>query len=79
MTYSTVEVAKLTGATYRQLDYWCRTGRIAGQPPGRATGSGQRRKWSEADVERARLLLRASVFANSTLDSAAAMLEHEAV
>lgn len=79
MTYTTVEVARLTGATYRQLDYWARSGRIPGQSPGPSTGSGHRRLWSEADVERVRLVLRASVLINNNLDGAVAMLDREAV
>lgn len=76
-TYSTTEVAKMIGASYRQLDYWCRTGRIPGQPPGRATGSGNRRRWSEDDLARARVLMRASRYLN--LDAAAALFGTEAV
>lgn len=62
--YSTVEVMNLTGASYRQCDYWCRAGLIPGQPRGSATGSGGRRRWTVADVERARLLLMVSRIRN---------------
>jgi DNA-binding transcriptional MerR regulator len=73
-TYSTVEVCRLTGATYRQLDYWCRTGRISGQPVGRGTGSGHRRRWTQAQVAEATLLYVASRYVNATLDEAVEIL-----
>lgn len=47
--FSTPEVCRLTGATYRQVDYWCRVGLIR---PGLcdARGSGTRRRFTEDDV-----------------------------
>ena len=74
-TYSTVEVCRITGATYRQLDWWCRTGRIPGQPSGAATGSGRRRRWTDDQITRASLLLRASALVNTRLDRAVELLE----
>ena len=73
-TYSTVEVCRMTGATYRQLDYWCRTGRIHGQPVGRGTGSGNRRRWTPEQVAEARLIFVASRYVNATLDEAVEIL-----
>lgn len=52
--FSTSEVADLTGASYRQLDYWSRNGVLV--PEFEATGSGSRRSYSAADVERARVV-----------------------
>ncbi len=56
--YTTVEVARLTGVTYRQLDYWDRIGFV--RPSVRpATGPGNGgRRYSEADVETLRLTKR---------------------
>jgi len=73
-THTTIEVCRMTGTSYRQLDYWCRTGRIPGQPVGRGTGSGHRRAWTDAQIERAALLAEASKFTQS-LDDAVAQLE----
>ena len=49
------EVLKMTGATYRQLDYWAREGILP--PSVRATGSGSRRGWSVEDARRIRALV----------------------
>jgi len=47
--YSGPQVCGLVGITYRQLDYWARTGLL--QPSvASATGSGSRRVYSYADV-----------------------------
>lgn len=53
-TLSSNEVSRLVGVTYRQLDYWCRTGLV--RPHVVAHGSGSRRRWSKDDVERVRRL-----------------------
>ena len=71
--YSTVEVAELTGATYRQLDHWCRRGFIPGQPT-MGIGSGHRRLWTDKQVEEVELLMRASRLINATLDEAVDLL-----
>lgn len=49
-----------TGATYRQIDYWCRMGYLA---PDRERvdvlpGSGNRRVWTPRDVTVCRLMVR---------------------
>lgn len=56
--YSTLDVCELTGASYRQLDYWIRTGAVT---PSIATarGSGSRRLFSEADVAGVRAIVEA--------------------
>jgi len=41
------EVCARTGVTYRQLDYWCRTGYM---PDHEGYGSGSVRQWTEEDV-----------------------------
>lgn len=46
-TYSTSQVMEITGATRRQLSYWCEQGRIPGQS---RTGSGNPRRWTDAQV-----------------------------
>jgi DNA-binding transcriptional MerR regulator len=43
---SSSEVCDLAGISYRQLDYWTRTGHAPGESR-RRTGSGNRRRWSE--------------------------------
>jgi DNA-binding transcriptional MerR regulator len=42
-----------TGITYRQLDYWVRTGLLNGQ---RDLGSGNARDWTAAQVSKARVM-----------------------
>ena len=75
-TFSTNDVVKIIGCSYRQLDYWCRTGLIPGQPVGNI-GSGRRRRWTEEDIRRARLIYLASQLSNQPLDKTVAMLERE--
>lgn len=49
------ELIDRSGASYRQIDYWCRHGIIApvGNP---APGSGSRKEWDEGLVERCAFL-----------------------
>jgi DNA-binding transcriptional MerR regulator len=48
-TYASPEAARLTGASYRQLDYWDRIGLL--QPSAQqSAGSGSQRRYSTADV-----------------------------
>lgn len=47
-TYSSVEVCKAAGVTYRQLDYWDRTGVVS--PSVSANGSGTQRRYTAADA-----------------------------
>src|SRR6187399_698697 len=74
-TYSTHDVARMTGATYRQVDYWARQGMIPGQAPGAACGSGHPRTWAADQVRRVRLLLVASRLANTPMMEIVEMLE----
>lgn len=49
MEFSTSTVAKIVGATVRQVDHWARKGVL--KPSGRdAAGKGSRRRWRLADV-----------------------------
>jgi DNA-binding transcriptional MerR regulator len=47
--YSGPRVCRLTGVTYRQLDYWARTGLVTPSITP-ATGSGSKRSYSYGDV-----------------------------
>ena len=76
-TYSTMDVVHMTGATYRQIDWWCCQGLIPGQPRG-GTGSGNRRRWTDEQVEEVILLLRASKLINSPLDKVVELLRETA-
>jgi hypothetical protein len=50
--YTTVQVCQLTGLTYRQLDYWDRTGFIhPSVDPGTGSG-GSVRRYSQDDLDR---------------------------
>ncbi len=44
------EMCTLTGCTFRQLDLWCRTGRITPSLQG-GEGTGTVRLWTDEDVE----------------------------
>lgn len=55
--YSTREVLRLAGLTYRQLDYLCRTGRVPGQESG--PGSGGQRRFTQAALEEVMRIQRA--------------------
>jgi DNA-binding transcriptional MerR regulator len=49
-TYSTAEAVELVGCTYRQLDYWVRTGAVV---PGFAVkGTGRPRRWTVDEIRR---------------------------
>lgn len=51
--YSTAEVCRLAGVTYRVLDYWCRCGTV--RPERAARGSGSARRWTDQQVALVRL------------------------
>lgn len=57
-SYSTMDVCRLTGATYRQVSYWASRGLVAGQARGPGTGS--RREWTDAQLDTVRRLVAAS-------------------
>lgn len=52
--YAAEEVMNLTGLSYRQLDYWSRTGYLTPSLM-EANGSGTRRRYSENDLRTAQL------------------------
>ncbi|MGA7989869.1 MAG: MerR family transcriptional regulator [Thermoanaerobaculia bacterium] len=56
-SFSTAEVARLTGLTARQLDWWDRRGFLSPSIAG-AAGYGSKRRYSFADVVRLRLAAR---------------------
>jgi hypothetical protein len=51
--YSTHDVARLSGLSFRRLDYWVRRKAIAPSLAD-AEGSGSRRRWSDDDLARLR-------------------------
>lgn len=53
-TFSTNAAAALAGVSYRQIDYWCRTGAIPTQS--RGPGSGNHRRWTADEIWIARVL-----------------------
>jgi len=68
-TYSTAEVLRELGVSFRKLDYWARRGYIPGQFEG--TGSGHRRRWTGDQIDRVRLLMMASELKSAPLDELA--------
>lgn len=48
--WTTPEVARLVGASYRQVDYWCRTGVLSPLNNGRGSGGGRVRLWTLDDI-----------------------------
>jgi len=53
--YSSTEMARLAGVTFRQVDYWTRSGLIS--PSVRDTrGSGTQRRFSDDDLVRLRVI-----------------------
>jgi MerR HTH family regulatory protein len=55
--YSSYDVTKITGCSYRNLDFWCSQGWIEGQTP---QGSGTRRRFTEKQIWRVKELRQAS-------------------
>lgn len=66
-TYSALQMVHLTRASYRQVDYWARTGRLS--PVVEATGSGTVRRFLGADLDLVRIVLALLRF-GMTLDPA---------
>lgn len=50
ITYSTLDVARLAGVSYRMIDYWLRTGRIVIDDVA-MPGSGSRRRFTRSEAE----------------------------
>jgi len=59
-SFTTEQVSDATGATLRQLSYWCRRGFIPDMPTD--VGSGSDRVWTSAGLEAARWLRVAATF-----------------
>lgn len=73
---SSVDVTRITGATYRQLDHWTRRGYLRPAEP--TPGTGVPRSWPPQEVEVARVMARL-VTAGVVPDRAAAVArEHVA-
>jgi DNA-binding transcriptional MerR regulator len=54
--YSSTQVCEIAGVTYRQLDYWTRTGIVAPSVQA-ARGSGTCRRYSDDDVAKLRSIV----------------------
>jgi DNA-binding transcriptional MerR regulator len=67
-TYSSVEVCRALGISYRMLDYECKRGRIPGQEYG--PGSGSPRVWTVEQVEKLREIVEARRAAKALLEGA---------
>lgn len=50
------QVCKVVGITYRQLDYWARTGLLTPSLSGEGAGSGSRRLYSYQDLVRLKVI-----------------------
>lgn len=48
--FTTTEVAEISGASYRQLDYWCRLGVLSPENNGAGSGGGRIRLWTADEV-----------------------------
>jgi len=66
-TYSSHEVARMVGVSYRQLDYWIRVGTI--DMPDGMPGSGRQRVWTPDDVARLRVIVAARNKALETMEA----------
>lgn len=63
-TVTSTELVKASGASFRQIDYWTRTGLLKPEGPGFAQGPGHHREYSLAQLARAKAagaLLRAGM------------------
>jgi hypothetical protein len=59
-TLTTKQVEKVLGATFRQLDHWCRQGWVPGVPRVSGSGASNRREWPPEAIEASRWLSIAS-------------------
>lgn len=58
-TINSVELCKLTGATYRQIDYWCSLKYIS-PVENNNPGSGKPRRFNKTSVDKIKLLVKIS-------------------
>lgn len=73
-SYSTVDVVELTGATYRQLDYWSRTGTLVAAVEARGSGTQRRYTYRQALIARVLTVLAAHGARGPVLRGVAATL-----
>lgn len=73
--FTSTDMTRMSGATYRQLDYWAHRGWIAGQEG--EQGSGYQRMWTEAQLMQAEALVQASKVSRAGLPALAAALVHK--
>lgn len=74
-TIDSKELVMLTGATYRQIDYWCRQGIIF--PVGEGTpGSGNRRQFDKSLIDRIKLVVKISAAFSRDNSPMKYILEH---
>lgn len=66
-TYTSLEVCRAAGITYRQLDYLVRTGKLPTQPV--EVGSGSFRRFTESELDRVIEIADARRRARALLDS----------
>lgn len=69
IAYSSRQICRLAGVSYRQLDYWCRTGLIPGMEG--SPGSGSRRIWDEDQLNRVQHLSEAAFLRSMPLEELA--------
>ncbi len=63
---TTKDVQAISGATFKQLDYWCRRGWIPDMPT--EIGTGNRRVWTQEAVDVAKFLVSASSLCTAERD-----------
>jgi DNA-binding transcriptional MerR regulator len=73
-TYTASDVRRITGVTYRKLDYWIRHGFLNHTDP--FPGSGATRTFTSEDIDRIRLLQRASRLHQQDLAALAEYVDH---
>jgi hypothetical protein len=74
-TYSSMQVARAAGVSYRQVDYWIRAGHV----PGRAnTGVGYERRWTQRERDNV-IFLAVLIRAGLTVAAAARLLEQHLI
>lgn len=76
--WTTPEVAEIAGASYRQVDYWCRTGALSPLNNGRGSGGGRVRLWTEDEIPVVAVLVELSAL-GATSDVWTAVAAHLSV
>ena len=65
-TYSTTQLARAAGVSYRQLDYWARSGLVTPSVAD-TVGQGHPRRWSPDDLTRIRVIAAAARTRNARI------------